>query len=204
MSIAVSALVRPSRTARRLLLAWSLAQAAAAGAIAAGAPPLRAGVGPWLATVLAGVGLVLARAAARTAKTHRIDISGTGELRVTVQQDVRTPRSVRLGADGGLGCGPDRSREEAAAPLVLLPGSLSWPGLMLLRLGPAHGQPPAPVRVLPIWRDGVDGEAWRALAVALGVIGRPRAPGRMGEEPMNSLQQAPDRARRRSQRDHVQ
>lgn len=196
MSIAVSAFVRPSRTARCLLLGWSLAHAAAAGAIAAGALPLRAGVGPWSAILLAGAGLVLARAAARTAKTHRIDISGTGELRVTVQQDVRTPRSVRLGADGGA--------DEAVAPLALLPGSVSWPGLMLLRLGVAHGQAPAPVRVLPIWRDSVDGDTWRALAVALGVLGRPRAPGRMREEPMNSLQQAPSRARRRSQRDHVQ
>jgi hypothetical protein len=191
MSIAVSAFVRPSRTARHLLLIWSLAHGAVAIAIAAAPLPLRLGEPSWLAAILAGAGLVLAWTAARTPKTRRIDISGTGELRVTVQQDVCTPRPDPCSA-GGAG--------EAPAPLALLPGSRSWPGLMLLRLGAAHGRP----HVLAIWRDSVDGEAWRALAVALGVIGSPRAPGRMQDESMNSLQQAPSRARRRSQRDHVQ
>jgi hypothetical protein len=189
MSIAVSAFVRPSRTARRLLLAWSLAQFAAAAAVAP--LPLRMQAGPWLAAVLAGAGLVLAWRAARSPKTHRIDISGTGELRVTVQQDVCSPNAVRRA--GRTGAGGGGSAADGAGPLVLLPGSVLWPGLMLLNLTEIDrsARPKLAVRsqvrslvwplmwprtlplVLPIWRDSVDGDAWRALAVALGVIGKP-------------------------------
>jgi toxin CptA len=35
-----------------------------------------------------------------------------------------------------------------------------------------YGAPGMPARVLPVWRDSVDAQAWRALAVALAVIGR--------------------------------
>jgi len=199
MSIAVSAIVRPSRTARRLLLLWSFAHLAAASAVVAVPLQVRFGAGPWLAAMFACAGLLLAWAAGRPPKTHRIDISGTGELRVTVQQGVRPPRQSRCSADWA----DDDASVPLSAPLALLPGSTLSPVLMLLRLGPAHGQPNAPVRVLAIWRDSVDDAAWRALAVALGVIGRPRAPQPV-QESMNSLQQAPCRARRRSQRDHVQ
>jgi membrane protein implicated in regulation of membrane protease activity len=200
MSIAVSAFVRPSPTARRLLLLWGLAHGAAALAIAAAPLPLRYGAAPWLAAVLACAGLALAWTAVRTPKTHRIDISGTGELRLTVQQDVRVPRRTRCSADGSA----DDFALPPSAPLALLPGSTLWPGLMLLRLGAAYGEVPAPVRVVPIWRDSVDAAAWRALAVALGAIGRLQAPQPAQQESMNSLQQAPSRVRRRSQRDHVQ
>jgi toxin CptA len=199
MSIAVSAIVRPSRTARRLLLLWSLAHLAAAGAIVVAPLPLCLGAGPWVSLLLAGAGLVLAWTAGRPPKTHRIDISGTGELRVTVQQGMRTPRQSRGSADRTA----DDAGAPLSAPLALLPGSTLSPVLMLLRLGAVHGQPPAPARVLAIWRDSVDGAAWRALAVALGVIGRAHA-SQPVQESMNSLQQAPCRARRRSQRDHVQ
>lgn len=162
MSIAVSAFVRPSRTARRLLAAWSLAQCAAAWAVGCGAPARFAGAA-LIAALLAAAGLLLGGRALRHPKMHRIDISGTGELRVTVQQDVRLPR-------------PDRQARHAGSdgpPLVLLPGSARWPGLMVLRLGGAAPTPPVAPFCLPIWRDSVDDEAWRALAVALAVIGRP-------------------------------
>ena len=162
MSIAVSAFVRPSRTARLLLLGWSLAHCAAATAV--GLAPARFGAAPWLAALLGGAGLILARAAALAPKTHQIDISGTGELRVTVQQDMRAPRPVQEA-----GCG---SGDTSEAPLALLPGSVLWPGLMVLRLGAQEHRHTRP-QVLAIWRDSVDGDAWRALAVALGVIGRP-------------------------------
>jgi toxin CptA len=60
-----------------------------------------------------------------------------------------------------------------AVPLVLLPGSVLWPGLMVLRLGASAAAPPAAPFWLPVWRDSLEGDAWRALAVALAVIGRP-------------------------------
>ncbi len=157
MSIAVSALVRPSRIQRFLVLAAGLAQLAAAGATAlAGPAACRAAPLPALALALAGAAL-LAQAAGRP-KMHRIDISGTGELRVTVQQG---------------GCAPASG---APAPAILLPGSVVWPVLMLLRcrLSAAGGGSAARARtqVVQVWRDGVDAATWRALAVALAVAGQ--------------------------------
>ncbi|WP_036168398.1 protein YgfX [Massilia sp. 9096] len=186
MSIAVSAFVRPSRTARRLLLLGCLAHLTAAGAIVAAPLPLRFGAGPWIAAVLGAAGMVLAWTAARPPKTHQIDISGTGELRVTVQQGVRTPRRTRCRADRPA----DDSNSSPSAPLMLLPGSTLSPLVMFLRLGTTSMHPTAPARVLAVWRDSVDAATWRALSVALGVIGRPHAP-RPVQESMNSLQQAP-------------
>jgi toxin CptA len=50
----------------------------------------------------------------------------------------------------------------------LLPGSVVWPMLMLLRHAVAGAGP----RVVAVWRDSVDADTWRALAVALAVVGR--------------------------------
>jgi toxin CptA len=165
MSIALSAFVRPSRTARHLLACWALAQCAAALAVVCASPARYAGAA-WIAGLLACAGLALGGAALRRPKTHRIDISGTGELRVTVQQNVRMPGPVPQAPDGNVA-------DIEAVPLVLLPGSVLWPGLMVLRLGASSAAPPAAPFWLPVWRDSVEGDAWRALAVALAVIGRP-------------------------------
>ena len=43
-------------------------------------------------------------------------------------------------------------------------------------------------RVLCVWRDGVDTAAWRALAVALAVVGRRRHADEGCEDTTNSLQ----------------
>jgi len=152
MSIALSVIVRPSRVHRLLPLGCGLAQCAAALAVGIGAPARFPGA-YWLAAVLAGSALTLMLGAARRPKTHRIDISGTGELRVTVQQDVGVTGPV------------------TGAPMVLLPGSVRWPMLALLRYRAAD-MPGAAAGVLPVWRDSVDPAAWRTLAVALAVIGR--------------------------------
>jgi hypothetical protein len=108
---------------------------------------------PWLAPLLAATGAILLRGAVRRPKTHRIDISGTGELRVTVQQTVDVtgvPSPVQ------------------AHPAALLAGSVAWPVLALLRCQVTGAR----VLVLPVWRDSVDPAAWRSLSVALAVIGR--------------------------------
>jgi toxin CptA len=165
MSIAVSVVVGPSLIHRLLLAGWGLAQLGAALAVGVAAPA-RFPWASWLALVLALAGAALLHGAARRPKTHRIDISGTGELRVTVQQDVRPARTESAvfafqGAGGQHGVA-------AAAAVELLPGSVVWTVLVLLR----YAAPGAPAGVLPVWRDSVDTKAWRALAVALAVIGR--------------------------------
>jgi len=169
MSIAISVSVGPARSGRLLLAGCSLALAGAACAVCFAAPARFPGA-PWLALALAATAGVLMRTALGRAKTHRIDISGTGELRVTVQQDV----GVR-GAYGETGA---TDATPAAAPASLLAGSVLWPALVMLR----YAAPDARVHALPVWRDSVDPVAWRALTVALAVIGR-----RDGEERIDKI-----------------
>jgi len=164
MSIAVSVVVGPSRIHRLLSLACGLAQSGAALAVGVVAPA-RFPSAPWLALALAATAAVLIHSGLRRPKTHRIDISGTGELRVTVQQDmdiagVPAAGIQAVGAPVGGG------------PVHLLPGSVAWPVLAVLRYRVPGAQAGTAGGVLTVWRDSVDGAAWRALAVALAVIGR--------------------------------
>jgi hypothetical protein len=167
MSIAVSALVRPSRTQRLVWAGCGLAHCASALVVGLLAPE-RFLLAPQLALALAGAGACVLGAAVRRPKTHRIDISGTGDLRVTVQQDVD---------------GRDRAAQEGSAA-ALLPDSVIWPMLMLVR----YTAPGARPRVLALWRDSVEPAAWRALAVALAVAGRRPHAGEGCEDTTNSLQ----------------
>jgi toxin CptA len=159
MSIAVSALVRPSRIQR---LVWGgCGLASGASAVAVGLlTPEHFLCSPLVALALAGAGAAVLAAAAGHAKTHQIDISGTGDLRVTVQQGVGGRDAGQMGEPTG------HARQSVRA--VLLPGSVVWPMLMLLR----HAVPGARARVVAVWRDSVDADTWRALAVALAVVGR--------------------------------
>ena len=172
MPIAVSAIVRPSRVHRCLLLGAGLSLFAAAFAVGLVAPA-RFHAASFQALALATSAAVLMHAGSGRAKTHRIDISGTSEVVLTVQQglsDATLPRP----ADAA----------ESAVGVALLPGSVVWSVLMLLRL-----QSPGGVRVLPVWRDSVEPGAWRALAVAVLALGRRRGCGN-GEKSMNCMQRA--------------
>ncbi|SDE47655.1 toxin CptA [Massilia sp. PDC64] len=162
MSIAVSALVRPSLIQRFVWGGCGLALYAAA--LATGlAVPGHVRFAPLVVLALAGAGSAVLGAAVLPSKTHRIDISGTGDLRVTVQQ--------------GVGLPPEGNA-------VLLPGSVIWPMLMVLR----HAAPGTGPRVLCVWRDSVDAAVWRALAVALAVVGRRGNADEGCEDTTNSLQ----------------
>ncbi len=168
MSIAMSVLIAPSRRLRFLLAGFGACLCAAAVAVGSGAA-LRFTAGPVVAAALLFAGLCVAHAALRPATVHRIDISGPGQLRLTVQQGVR----------------PDSGK---ALPARLLPGSTLWPRLLLLRLetvgeggagasaNAARGwrarcrsalQGPA-ARCIAVLPDSLPPEAFRALAVALG------------------------------------
>jgi toxin CptA len=151
MSIAVSAIVGPSRIHRCLLAGAGLSLFAAAFAVGVSASA-RFHNSLLQALVLALAGAVLMHAGSARAKTHRIDISGTGEVVLTVQQGLR---------------------QRSPAAVTLLPGSVVWPPLMLLRLGVSGpGGRGGRVLVLPVWRDSVAPGAWRALAVAVPAIAR--------------------------------
>lgn len=151
MPIAMTVVVAPSRCLRVLLAGFGAFLCAAALAVGSGAPARFAG-GPVVAAALLFAGLCMAHAACLASAMNRIDISGPGQLRLAVQQD------VGMEAAGGV-------------PVTLLPGSTLWPRLMLLRLGSADGAAGIACRVVVVLPDSVEPGAFRALAVALGGIG---------------------------------
>lgn len=144
MSIAVSAVLVPSRVLRLAWLCYGAANLGAAAALGAAQ-----GVDTALPASLAAAACLLAgvlvlRAAARNPKVSRIDISGLGQLRLTVQQ--------------GIG-----SSDVRTALVRLLPASTVWPGLLVLRLGGEDRL----VRSLVLVPDSVEAEQFRRLAVAI-------------------------------------
>ncbi len=147
MSIAVSAVIKPSRLLRVALSLYAGASAGAALALVLG--PADRFHHPWpLAFACLAVALLAARTAGGAGTTRQIDISGLGEIRLTVQH----------GIDAG-----------ARAALSLLPGSTVWPGLLLLCLrDPASGA----VTVLLILPDSVAHGQFRKIAVSINAIAR--------------------------------
>jgi toxin CptA len=156
MPIAVSAIVRPSRVHRFVTIGAGLSLFAAACAVGLFAP-LRFQANFFQAVLLAGAGAVLMHAGSRRAKTHQIDISGTGDVVLTVQQGLRKP---------GVASTPEN--RDSAAGVALMPGSVVWPFLMLLRFQ----DDTARMHVLPLWRDSLGPADWRLLVVAVLAIGR--------------------------------
>jgi toxin CptA len=156
MSIAVSAIVVPSRRLRALTAGFALANLGAAAALAG---PLRERfmLAPLCAAFFLVAGLCLLLTALHKIKTRQIDISGLGQLRLTVQQELRTNEA------GG----------EAATPVTLLAGSTVWPQLMLLLLRSDAGA----LTVLQVLRDSVAPQQFRALIVAVRAAGASNAGG---------------------------
>ena len=149
MSIALSVVVRPSRLLRCGLLLFGAAHGALALALYAGVAAPLAWPGAVAGAALLCAGL-LVHAALRRRTPHQIDVSGVGELRVTVQHHSGAPLA-----------GPARMR--------LLPGSTIWPQLLVLRLGAA---PRGAVLTLPVLPDSLPPAQFRALAVACMCIAR--------------------------------
>lgn len=149
MSIAVTAVIRPSRRLRAMLCALALLHAAVAAGLATGM------LGnfhfrPWLAAAHSASGAAFLLAALRRQKPRRVDVCGRGRIRLTVQQDVdpRTANAALLGA------------------------STLWPALLVLLLRDQAGAAHA-VAVLP---DALAPDPYRRLAVALRSVaarGRP-------------------------------
>jgi len=168
MSIAMTVVVASSRRLRCLLAGFGASMFAAAWAAGSSAFS-HFTAGPAVAAALLFAGVCVTHAALRPATVHRIDISGPGQLRLTVQQGLR----------------PEK---RGALPVRLLPGSTLWPRLLLLRLeASGDGRALAATeRARPWWArrwngmrrparysiavlpDSLPPDAFRALAVALG------------------------------------
>jgi hypothetical protein len=157
MSIAVSAVVAPSRRLRLLLAVYGVANLAAALAVGLLLPG-RFQAAPVCALFFLVAGVLLLGGCRRATKTRRIDISGVGQVRLTVQQGMRTSDAA---------AGVPAAGEPAGVPVALMAGSTVWPQLMLLRLRADSGA----VVALPVLRDSVAPPVFRALAVAVGAIG---------------------------------
>ncbi len=145
MSIAVSAVIVPSRVLRGAMLCYGLASLGAGVALAAGMAPAL----PWgvaLVCILGGVAVLCSPAPGRNVR--RIDISGVGQLRLTVQQG--------MGGDGVRG-------QQTALAVTLAAGSTLWPGMLALRLRGDNGA----VIALVLLPDSVAAGQFRRLAVAL-------------------------------------
>ena len=144
-SIALTVLVRPSRRLRALLYCAALVHASAGLLILFTAQHVAA---PWLLAAACGAAAILcAGAAGQPLKVRQIDISKVGGLRLTVQQKLpEDGRAVRL-----------------------LPGSLLWGQLLVLRFGSIDdaAERVQTVLVLP---DSTDRASGRALAVAMRAI----------------------------------
>lgn len=113
MSIAVSAVIRPSASLR-------LPAALFCAATAASAVLCEGYLWPF-ACVAVGAGALVFLPA--TAKARQLDISAVGQIRLTVYQQ------------GGQGAAAQAGSEA----VTLLAGSTWWPGLLLLRLARADG-----------------------------------------------------------------
>jgi toxin CptA len=146
MSLAVSAVVHPSRLLRAALVLYAVANVGAGLALASGA----AGnflLPHWVAACCMLAAALSLRAFAQVKNTRRIDISGVGQIRLTVQLNVR-PTSG------------------SGAPVRLIAGSTVWPHVMVLLLRAEDGA----VTVLTVLPDSVAPHQFRALAVAIRAI----------------------------------
>lgn len=140
MSIAISAVVRPSPLLRRLQLALALLHlllSAAVGAGLLGEFHLR----PLLAAIVASAGAAFLFAALHPQKPRRVDVCGRGGIRLTVQQGwMRTLSPVCLHGDSTL-----------------------WPALLVLLLRDDAGA----IHVVAVLPDALGRAQFRRLAVAL-------------------------------------
>lgn len=144
-SIALAAIVHGSSRLRALLLLAGLVHAGAALFILMGG---RNFAWPWLLAGACGVASTLCAAAACAPfKVRRIDISKAGALALTVQH--KQPESSRA--------------------VRLLPGSLLWEQLLVLRLG-SIDEGAAREQTVLVFPDSLSRESFRALAVALRAI----------------------------------
>ena len=149
MSIAVSTVIKPSRLLRVALAAFAAASAGAAMALLSGQFG-RFHVPHLLAAACLMGSLVAWRAGARLTTTRRIDISGLGEIRLTVQHSI--------------------GNKQCAHELVhLLQGSTVWPQVLLLLLKCAES---GAVTVLAILPDSVAPGQFRKIAVSINTIAR--------------------------------
>jgi toxin CptA len=150
MSIAVSAVVKPSRRLSVAVVAMCMAVLCSGMAIGLGVvgdltPVFRMGA---VLVCVAGAGYAFCTTV-MTRKMYDIHISGVGQIRLSVQA-TSSSRSI------------NRAEKIPAEPVRLLASSTLWSGLLILHLQNEKKRTEV-VRILP---DSVSTESFRALLVA--------------------------------------
>lgn len=163
MSLAVSAVVRPSRILLALVSAACLAETTLGLSLVLGL--VGASPNPALRSLLGTGCLFLAFLGFYHGIRHRkilhIDISGAGQIRIS-----------QVDADSSCAL-TDRPHVEADACVHrLLDGTTIWPNLLLLRLRRPDGKSIS----IPIMPDSVSRESFRALSVACRWLARRNDP----------------------------
>jgi hypothetical protein len=163
MSIAVSAVVKPSRV---LLL---IVGGACACVVAIGLAISFGTLGNLSFSMQLAIGLPCiffaffgAYRALRIRKTHHIDISGNGRIRLAETTPLAALTSSLFSHD------TDMNGDQAR----LLPSSTVWPFLLLLNLQTEGGR----VINIPILPDSIDRDTFRAFSVACRWIAAHREP----------------------------
>ena len=154
MSIAVSALVRPSMRARALLAGFCLLAIGTGVLLGSGL----GGVFFWPlagAAISVAAGLMLTFSLFKNRNALGIDISGVGQIRLTVYQGMRSKAP-----------GTSTDADVQGVQVSLMAGSTLWPGLLLLRLRADDGR----VTQLQVWPDSVGTTLFRPLAVAFRTV----------------------------------
>lgn len=156
MSIAMSAVIRPSRQLRRLHALLCVLVLAAAGVFRQPVPQC----------VMVGAVFVSACRRRRGVNGVRLDISGVGGMRLAVYQSHarnaacnEVERASAYARDG-----PEPTA--AGREVWLMPGSTLWPALLLLRLRSGDGT----VFWLPVLPDTVAPDVLRRVALAMRAI----------------------------------
>lgn len=160
MSIAVSAVIRPSRQLRWLHALLCVLVLAAAGAFPRPVPQC----------VMVGAVFVSACRRRRGVNGARLDISGVGGIRLAVYQS--HARNDAWGEARDTAQQASVHARDAPGPTAagqevwLMPGSTLWPALLLLRLRSTDGT----VFWLPVLPDSVAPDVLRRVALAMRAI----------------------------------
>jgi toxin CptA len=153
MSIAVSAVVRPSRLLLAAIGAMCLCILSVAVTVGFGAVgELPFGSRVAIAVICAGTAFSCFFAAIQSRKTFHIDISGVGQIRLSQDNDA-----------AGISGSRERPDQRGSGEVVqLLADSTIWPGMLLLRLAGQNRR----VTNLLILPDSLAAQDFRALSVA--------------------------------------
>ena len=153
MSIATSAVVRPSRILYLLKIAMACVLFITAWQLMMMASPRPPDIAQVLACLLCGfAGYLLALSCRTQEKALRIDITATGQIRLT-----HTSHDAFIH-----GAGQQKQIGDESEVVQLLKDSTLWSSMLILRLRNGSGK----VIVLPILRDSMTKNAFRSVCVA--------------------------------------